>query len=214
MSNIKVQTIETRFIFAIAIAMLMHVYAFHLLIKHTPDIAKTIKAELLNVPTTVHIQIKKPVKKQPIIPKEPVVEMIDPDPVVEVKPQKTIQPEAIKKAPPPPKEMPEVVVPETIVAPPAPVVAEIPVVTFQKLTGKRIKPIYPKRAERLNQQGVVWYKVLVAPSGKVLEVKLDKPSKWLLLNNNEDAVRKIQQWPFEKQSGKIWVSIPIEYKMQ
>ncbi len=93
----------------------------------------------------------------------------------------------------------------------------IPIVQQVRLNGKRVAPVYPKRALRLRQEGVVWVQVLVAESGKQQRLKIVKNSNYPLLD--KAALEAIKQWRFKptvRNGTEIasWVEVPIEFQIR
>lgn len=89
-----------------------------------------------------------------------------------------------------------------------------PVIQASQITGKRVKPIYPKRALKMRQEGVVWVRVLLSKTGSIADITLHKPSPYALLN--KAALTTVAQWTFDpyiKDESPIatWVNIPIEF---
>ncbi|MGH7886047.1 MAG: energy transducer TonB, partial [Thermodesulfobacteriota bacterium] len=79
------------------------------------------------------------------------------------------------------------------------------------------KPNYPMIARRRGYEGNVLIKVWVLKSGKVGEMKLEKPSGYSMLD--ESALDAVKDWLFipGKKNGvsvSSWVTIPITFKIK
>ena len=92
----------------------------------------------------------------------------------------------------------------------------IPNITDYQLVGKKITPNYPKRSLKLGQEGVVYLKILVSDNGLPEEIIFTQKSQYNLLN--EEALDAVSRWKFKPImingfKSKIWVSVPIEFKI-
>ena len=182
-------------------------------IQPTPVVKKA-KAKPLNKPVKKKIVKKEIVKKKPVPEKVAKIVPQQPSPVIlnEIEPaaaaQQVAQP-IVKSSPPPAQTQPQVQVKATPKA--------IPVVNERNLTGRRVAPKYPARAEKMGQEGTVWLRVLISETGTREDIKIHKASKYASLN--QAAVKAVKKWTFSPNLGngqatKSWVEIPVEFKIQ
>jgi len=101
------------------------------------------------------------------------------------------------------------------IAPTSPKV--IPLTTQVSLHGKRVSPIYPKRALRMRQEGTVMLKVLVDKQGDQKEIQVSRSSRFPMLDRA--ALEAVKQWRFRStmQDGTTilsWVQVPVEFRIR
>jgi len=82
--------------------------------------------------------------------------------------------------------------------------------------GNKEMPIYPKRALKLGQEGVVYLKILISESGVSEQIEFLKKSQYPLLNKS--AINAVKKWQFKPviiggKAVKSWVEVPIEFKI-
>ena len=82
---------------------------------------------------------------------------------------------------------------------------------------KQTPPRYPRRALRLNQEGLVKLHVLISPKGLPTETKVSKSSGYPLLDR--EALRAVKSWVFhpEQVNGKlkaVWAEVPVRFKIR
>lgn len=92
----------------------------------------------------------------------------------------------------------------------------IPNISNYQLTGEKITPNYPKRSIKLGQEGVIYLKILVSNQGLPEKIIFTQKSKYNLLN--KAALEAVSQWKFQPviingQKSKMWVNVPIEFKI-
>ena len=86
--------------------------------------------------------------------------------------------------------------------------AEIkPQINLQPSVRKSYRPRYPKRAERMGQQGVVMMHAYVNSEGIPENFRVAQTSGFVLLD--QAASNAIKKWRFDQQNQ--WVQIPFEF---
>ncbi len=76
-------------------------------------------------------------------------------------------------------------------------------------------PVYPVEARRQGREGVVVLKALIAPDGRVKEVRVLKPVPLF----DESAIDAVRQWRFTPLSSHgnpvyVWMIIPIRFRLR
>jgi len=79
------------------------------------------------------------------------------------------------------------------------------------------KPNYPVMARKLGLQGTVVVRVLIDPDGNPAEIRVEKSSGHLLLD--ESALDAVRAWRFEPaREGNLsiaaWVDVPIRFRLE
>jgi len=92
----------------------------------------------------------------------------------------------------------------------------IPIFSDFEVTGQKIMPNYPKRALKLQQDGVVYLRILVSNDGLPEEIIFTQKSQYNSLN--KAALNAVSQWKFQPMiinghKSKMWVNVPIEFKI-
>ena len=103
-------------------------------------------------------------------------------------------------------------------APPAPPAPPAPVTPpdFSAAQLNNPGPRYPFQSRRNREEGVVMLRVLVTPSGRAGEVRLERTSGFERLDHA--AIKTVRRWRFvpAKQAGKpvsAWVLVPVGFSL-
>ena len=77
-------------------------------------------------------------------------------------------------------------------------------------------PNYPRRALKLHQEGIIYLKILVSDKGLPEKIIFTQKSKYNLLN--KAALEAVSKWKFQPMitnghKSKMWVNVPIEFKI-
>ena len=93
---------------------------------------------------------------------------------------------------------------------------EIPNVNNFNVVGTKVMPNYPRRALKLHQEGIIYLKILVSDKGLPEKIIFTQKSKYNLLN--KAALEAVSKWKFQPMitnghKSKMWVNVPIEFKI-
>lgn len=187
---------------------------------------KVIEAALHSNATMLNISITSPKITQPDV--QPRVTDVPPvvKPTVQKRPARKVMPQQVLKQPRNVKISPNTMQPATKAMAvketnPSPAKkiqpSVIPETTEVSLRGKRIAPVYPKRALRMKQEGTVMLKVLVDQTGRQKEIQLAISSQFPLLDSA--ALEAVRKWRFNptKRGGETilsWVQVPVEFRIR
>jgi protein TonB len=123
--------------------------------------------------------------------------------------------------PPPPRPHPSQAPVQTSVSaqpgPPAPPAAPKTVGASQVSFLVRPNPVYPSRARRNNEQGVVMVRVLIDVAGRPTNVSLQASSGHPALDESAlSAVKAAQFRPYSERGvpQPVWVNVPIKFVLQ
>ena len=81
-----------------------------------------------------------------------------------------------------------------------------------EIPGFKPSPIYPKRALRLNREGVVIIEALVSKDGVVTKIDVIQSSGFAILDKS--ASNAVMKWRFDQAAlagGEVLVRIPVEF---
>ncbi len=86
-----------------------------------------------------------------------------------------------------------------------------------QLSSRPIPPVYPDKARRDRQEGLVLVRAQVNEQGKTLAVKVAKSSGFPLLD--KAALEAVSQWSFmpaqqNDQAIMAWIEVPIDFKLR
>ncbi len=130
----------------------------------------------------------------PVIPPDPVEEVVTEQPVIDQPP-----------APPAPPSPP---------APPAP--PAVPMQSVRMAYLNNPLPRYPDHLRRRGIQGKTFLRVLVSPEGRVLQIELNRSSGNTELDAS--AMKGVRDWKFAPFTGPGavagWAIIPINFKLE
>lgn len=90
-------------------------------------------------------------------------------------------------------------------------------VLHQAKVRNQIPPRYPRRALKLNQEGLVILHIHIGVDGKAKEVKVAKSSGFRLLD--KEAVRSVKKWDFEPEHRggnlqAVWAKVPVRFTIR
>jgi protein TonB len=146
----------------------------------------------------------------PPVPKK---EMMAVQPVIEELITTQAQNEESKIIPPKPE-------PEIIKPPEPDIVGELEelIVTRKvQLGSKPVPPVYPEKARRDRQEGLVLVRAQVDHLGKTHEVIVSQSSGFPLLD--QAAIKAVMQWAFlpaqeNEKAITAWIEVPIDFKLR
>lgn len=145
-------------------------------------------------------------KQRPVLASKRHVEAAATAPVIP--PEPVPVPEVAQEAPPSPPA------PQTAPAPAAPAIVPPNV---RAAYANNPSPVYPSASRRLNETGVSRLRVLVAPSGRVQQIEIERSSGFSRLD--QAAMSAVRDWKFAparqgESAVAAWVLVPINWKLE